>query len=87
MAIIVSVIQEKGGTGKSTIATNLVGIAKKGLKVALIDCDMPQGTSQSWAAMRYSGQVPVGDVRLTANIKEQLHIRLKKCVRKNYKGC
>ena len=29
------------------------------------------------SGLRYSGQVPVGDVRLTANIKEQLHIRLK----------
>ena len=66
MAIIVSVIQEKGGTGKSTIATNLVGIAKKGLKVVLIDCDMPQGTSQSWAAIRLKisaamEQISVGD--------------------------
>jgi chromosome partitioning protein len=52
MTKIISVIQEKGGTGKSTIATNLAGMANKNKRVALIDCDMPQGTSASWSAMR-----------------------------------
>lgn len=69
MAQVISVIQEKGGTGKSTIATNLAGMAATQVKkttkpilgrtppfpiykVAIIDCDMPQGTSQSWASIR-----------------------------------
>jgi len=52
MAQVISVIQEKGGTGKSTIATNLAGMAAKRCRVALVDCDMPQGTSQSWASIR-----------------------------------
>jgi chromosome partitioning protein len=52
MAKIISVIQEKGGTGKSTIATNLAGMANTAQRTALIDCDMPQGTSASWSAMR-----------------------------------
>jgi chromosome partitioning protein len=52
MAKVISIIQEKGGTGKSTIATNLAGMAAKRHKVALVDCDMPQGTSQSWASIR-----------------------------------
>lgn len=52
MAHIIAVIQEKGGTGKSTIATNLAGMAAALHRVALVDCDMPQGTSASWAAIR-----------------------------------
>lgn len=46
----IGVIQLKGGTGRSTVASNLAG----GLPgpVALIDCDIPQGTAASWAALR-----------------------------------
>lgn len=52
MAKIIGVIQVKGGAGRSTIATNLAGeLAKKG-RTVLIDCDMPQGTSASWYAVR-----------------------------------
>jgi len=64
MTQIIAVIQEKGGTGKSTIATNLAGMADKGLKVALVDCDMPQGTSASWAAIRLQDK----PINLTARI-------------------
>jgi len=50
---VIGIIQVKGGAGRSTIATNLAGIlAAEGKRVALIDCDMPQGTSASWAAIR-----------------------------------
>jgi chromosome partitioning protein len=52
MAHIISIIQVKGGAGRSTIATNLAGLISKSKKVALIDCDMPQATSASWAAIR-----------------------------------
>lgn len=51
-ARIVGLVQVKGGAGRSTIATNLAGeLSRTGL-VALVDCDMPQGTSASWAAIR-----------------------------------
>ena len=57
MTKVIGLIQVKGGTGRSTIATNLAGeLARKG-KVLLIDCDMPQGTSASWVAMRKIGDV------------------------------
>lgn len=49
---IISFIQVKGGAGKSTIATNIAGMISKNKKVALIDCDLPQATSASWAAVR-----------------------------------
>jgi chromosome partitioning protein len=53
MSKIIGIIQVKGGAGRSTIATNLAGIlSAEGKRVALIDCDMPQGTSASWAAIR-----------------------------------
>jgi len=57
MTKVIGLIQVKGGTGRSTIATNLAGeLARQG-KVLLIDCDMPQGTSASWVAMRKTGDV------------------------------
>lgn len=49
---IISFIQVKGGAGKSTIATNIAGMIANNKKVALIDCDLPQATSASWAAVR-----------------------------------
>jgi len=52
MKKIISFIQVKGGAGKSTIATNIAGMIANNKKVALIDCDLPQATSASWAAVR-----------------------------------
>lgn len=52
MSYTIAVVQVKGGAGRSTLATNLAGeLAKEG-RTALIDCDMPQGSSASWAAVR-----------------------------------
>lgn len=48
----IGVIQVKGGAGRSTVSTNLAGELSKVGKTILIDCDMPQGTSASWYAMR-----------------------------------
>ena len=43
---------EKGGTGKSTIATNLaVSLAHNGEEVLIMDCD-PQSTSSKWLSRR-----------------------------------
>lgn len=45
---IIATLNEKGGTGKSTIATNLAtALHRQGRRVVLIDAD-PQGTARDW---------------------------------------
>jgi chromosome partitioning protein len=58
MAQIVGIIQVKGGVGRSTIATNLAAVFSLKKPTALIDCDLPQGTSASWYAVRKSELPP-----------------------------
>ena len=61
MAIkIIGVIQVKGGAGRSTVSTNLAGELSKQGKTVLIDCDMPQGTSASWFAVRQQAETKQG---------------------------
>lgn len=50
--MIVLIGGEKGGTGKSTVTTNLaVLLAYQNREVLIIDCD-PQGTSSKWVSRR-----------------------------------
>jgi chromosome partitioning protein len=50
--VIIAVINQKGGAGKTTIALNLsAALAAEGKRVLLIDAD-PQQTAQDWAAIR-----------------------------------
>ena len=58
MTQIVGIIQVKGGVGRSTIATNLAAVLSEKAPTALIDCDLPQGTSASWYAVRISDAPP-----------------------------
>ena len=58
MTQIVGIIQVKGGVGRSTIATNLAAVFSEKAPTALIDCDLPQGTSASWYAVRRSEAPP-----------------------------
>lgn len=50
MTKMISLIQVKGGAGRSVIATNLAGLIEVNKKIALIDCDMPQASVSSWAS-------------------------------------
>ncbi len=52
MAKVIGLVQVKGGSGRSTIATSLAGELARENTVTLIDCDLPQGTAASWAALR-----------------------------------
>ena len=58
MTQIVGIIQVKGGVGRSTIATNLAAVLSEKAPTALMDCDLPQGTSASWYAVRRSEAPP-----------------------------
>ncbi len=46
----IGLVQQKGGVGKTTIATNLAAtLQSRGYSVLLVDAD-PQGTARDWAA-------------------------------------
>ena len=56
---VISVLNQKGGSGKTTIATHLArAIQLKGFSVVLVDSD-PQGSSRDWAAVNEENPVPV----------------------------
>lgn len=52
MTKTIAILQLKGGAGRSTLSTTLAGELSKQGKTVLVDCDMPQGTSASWFALR-----------------------------------
>ncbi len=49
---VISILNQKGGVGKTTISVNLSGaLTRKGLSVLLVDAD-PQGSALDWFASR-----------------------------------
>lgn len=52
---IIALLNEKGGTGKSTVATNLASaLHRRGRRVVLVDAD-PQGTTRDWRSASPDG--------------------------------
>jgi chromosome partitioning protein len=72
MTQIIGIIQVKGGVGRSTIATNLAAVLSLKKPTALIDCDLPQGTSASWYAVRKSEVPPTNLTLATARDYREL---------------
>lgn len=79
--MIVTVANEKGGVGKSTIAENVaVRLAQTGKPTLLVDAD-PQGTSYTWAMHRkqHRPNAPVVDCeRITGNLIDAVRDRAKR---------
>jgi len=71
--MIISVVNQKGGTGKTTVATNLAAcFAGEGREVLVIDAD-PQQSSLDWRADRPEDQSPVQAVGLPArNLHQEI---------------
>jgi chromosome partitioning protein len=58
----IMVLNSKGGSGKSTIATSIAShYAAQGNKVMLVDCD-PQASSLEWLAARPSGRSTISGI-------------------------
>lgn len=56
---VIAVLNQKGGSGKTTIATHLArALQFGGAEVLLVDSD-PQGSARDWAAVRDDQPVPV----------------------------
>lgn len=49
---VIGVVQLRGGTGRSTLATNIAGVLAQRYTVTLIDAVPPQFASTSWVMMR-----------------------------------
>lgn len=63
---VITVAQQKGGSGKSTVAAHLaVYFARQGHSAALLDID-PQGTLAFWHGVREESGIPEGDIAFSA---------------------
>ena len=61
MAIVITVAQQKGGTGKTTLAANLAAGLAPSARVALLDID-PQRSLTRWHAIRAARDVAAAPV-------------------------
>jgi chromosome partitioning protein len=76
MSLIVSMVSQKGGVAKSTLARLLAReFAAQGWNVKIADLDISQGTSFQWRARRLQAQVePDVPVEQFGNVDKALHL-------------
>ena len=75
MCRIISIVNMKGGVGKSTTAVNLgIGLAKQGKKVLLLDCDS-QGSLTASLGFRKPSLLEPSIATVMASIIEEDEIQ------------
>jgi chromosome partitioning protein len=78
--LIISVLNQKGGVGKTTLSISLAAaLAWRKLRVLLVDAD-PQGSALDWVAVRGEKDTPFAAVGIPKPI---LHVEMPKMA-KNY---
>ena len=66
---IISILNPKGGSGKTTISTNLArALHERGHKVLLVDSD-PQGSARDWHAANDDNPLPLVALDRANNVK------------------
>lgn len=70
MAIVISVLNQKGGTSKTTTSVNLASClaVAHGKRVLIVDLD-PQGSATDWAASRQEAENDPGNIPVVAMSK------------------
>lgn len=63
----ITVLSGKGGTGKTTVATNLAWLLSKRLKVQLLDADVEEPDTHLFFPIRFSYEEPVGILKPVVN--------------------
>jgi cellulose biosynthesis protein BcsQ len=67
--LTIALVSQKGGVGKSTIATNLgAASCKRGWRTVLVDCD-PQGNLDDWKAQQPLGS-PLAELKVKSVAEE-----------------
>jgi len=77
-AKIVSLVQAKGGVGKSTLCANLAVTLSQSAKVLMIDCDPPQHSVAAWYKVRDELYVEAGLTLECATTPAQLNSLIEK---------